>query len=107
MERSLVPSAVRTPCRKNAKSSAGVRSVRIASSIIAASSNDMPDKNDSTSWGGVADWYDRLLGGEDTFQKNVIGPHLERLMALRAGDRVLDVACGPGFFTAAFAAAGA
>lgn len=66
----------------------------------------MPSQ-DPTSWGDVAEWYDRLLGGEDTFQKNVVLPHLTRLMALKPGDRVLDLACGPGFFASAFVETGA
>lgn len=64
-------------------------------------------QNDSTSWGGVAEWYDKLLGGTDTFQKQVILPNLTRLLGLRPGTRVLDVACGQGYFAHAFAAQGA
>ncbi len=62
---------------------------------------------DETSWGGVADWYDRLLGEGDTFQAKVVLPNLERLVAVRPGQRVLDVACGQGFFTYALASQGA
>jgi len=60
-----------------------------------------------TSWGGVADWYDGLLGEEDTYQKEVILPNLIRLMAPKAGMHVLDLACGQGFFSRALAATGA
>ncbi len=61
-----------------------------------------------TSWGGVSEWYDDYLeNGEDTYQRQVILPNLLRLLAIKQGDRVLDVACGQGFFTRAFAAAGA
>ncbi|MEK7645331.1 MAG: class I SAM-dependent methyltransferase [Patescibacteria group bacterium] len=60
-----------------------------------------------TSWGGVADWYDGLLGEEDTYQKEVILPNLLRLMAPKAGMHVLDLACGQGFFSRALAASGA
>ncbi len=63
--------------------------------------------NRSTSWGGVADWYDRLLKqDEDSYQRRVILPNLLRLMAIAPGERILDVACGPGFFSAAFVHAG-
>lgn len=62
----------------------------------------------STSWGGVADWYDRLLtDNKDTYQREVILPHLLRLMAIRHGETVLDLACGQGFFTASFLREGA
>lgn len=60
-----------------------------------------------TSWGGVADWYDGLLGEEDTYQKEVILPNLLRLMAPKAGMHILDLACGQGFFSRALAATGA
>jgi len=61
----------------------------------------------STSWGNVAGWYDGLLGGTDTYQEKVILPNLVRLLAPRQGLRVLDLACGQGYFSRAFAAKGA
>ncbi|TSC67927.1 MAG: putative methyltransferase [Parcubacteria group bacterium Gr01-1014_72] len=62
----------------------------------------------ATSWERVADWYDDLLeGSDDTYQRQVILPNLLRLVAPRGGLRVLDVACGQGFFSRAFAEAGA
>ena len=66
----------------------------------------MPSKK-GTSWNRVAAWYGRLLEGEGTYQKDLILPNLLRLMALRRGEVVLDVACGPGFFSRELAAAGA
>jgi SAM-dependent methyltransferase len=42
-----------------------------------------------------------------TFQKEVILPNLLRLMGIVPGDRVADLACGQGFFAAAFTDAGA
>ena len=60
-----------------------------------------------TSWGPVAEWYDALLEGEGTYQKELILPNLLRLMEIRRGETVLDLGCGQGFFTRAFAAAGA
>jgi ubiquinone/menaquinone biosynthesis C-methylase UbiE len=57
-----------------------------------------------TSWEHVAEWYDRLLEGDGagTYQKELILPNLLRLMDLKPGDRVLDLACGQGFFTREF-----
>ena len=52
-----------------------------------------------TSWGGVADWYDEYLRDEDTYQAKVIAPNLMRVLDIRPGERVLDVACGQGYFT--------
>ncbi len=61
----------------------------------------------STSWGGVAHWYDTLLAGDDTYQARVILPNILRAMAIKKGERVLDLACGTGFFTRAFFQEGA
>lgn len=59
-----------------------------------------------TSWEPVAGWYDELLSGHDTYQSQVILPNLMRLMAPK-GKKILDIACGQGFFSKAFAAEGA
>lgn len=58
----------------------------------------MQNKN-KTSWGGVADWYQKLLSGEGTYQKEVILPNLLRLLDIKKGEMIADLACGPGFFT--------
>jgi len=61
-----------------------------------------------TSWGKVANWYDDLLEkGESTYQKDLVLPNLMRLIELKKGERMLDVACGQGFFTREFAKTGA
>lgn len=61
-----------------------------------------------TSWNRVAAWYDQLLSeGQGTYQQEVILPNLMRLLAVRPGERVLDLACGQGFFSAALVHAGA
>lgn len=64
------------------------------------------DKN-KTSWGKVADWYDNLLDSENTYQNAVILPNLLRLLNIKKGDKILDVACGQGFFAHEFAQSGA
>ncbi len=65
-------------------------------------------KTTGTSWGKVAGWYDELLEeGLGTYQSELILPNLMRLLALRKGERMLDVACGQGFFAREFAKAGA
>ncbi len=61
-----------------------------------------------TSWGGVAGWYDEMLrDAEGTYQKEVILPNLLRLMEIRTGEKIIDIACGQGFFSIEFAKAGA
>jgi ubiquinone/menaquinone biosynthesis C-methylase UbiE len=67
----------------------------------------MARKAKNTSWGKVAAWYGEYLGSEDTFQKQVILPNLTRVLGLRQGERVLDLACGEGFFAREFAKEGA
>lgn len=64
-------------------------------------------KNKTTSWGQVADWYESYLSGPDTFQEKVIKPNLLRLLELKRGETVLDLACGSGFFARALAEQGA
>ncbi len=63
-------------------------------------------KNNKTSWGPVASWYDEMLGGNDTYQLKVILPNLLRLLPPR-GMRIIDIACGQGFFSKMYADAGA
>ncbi len=63
--------------------------------------------NKKTSWGKVANWYRNLLEGEGTYQKEVILPNLLRNLNIRKGETILDLACGPGFFSDAFSKAGA
>ncbi len=61
----------------------------------------------TTSWGGVADWYDELLADDDTYQAKVILPNLMRIVAPTSSMTVLDLACGQGFFSHHFASLGA
>ncbi|MBI4281536.1 class I SAM-dependent methyltransferase [Candidatus Uhrbacteria bacterium] len=63
--------------------------------------------NQQTSWGGVADWYDGLIEGEGTYQKDVILPNIVRLLNPKKGETILDVGCGQGFFAREFAKMGA
>src|SRR3989338_4307014 len=64
-------------------------------------------KSSATSWGGVADWYHDFLSEGDTHHERVIAPSLARLLAPAKGERVLDVACGEGYFTRRFSESGA
>jgi ubiquinone/menaquinone biosynthesis C-methylase UbiE len=60
------------------------------------------------SWGKVADWYDSMLEqNSDTYQTQVILPNLLRVLALTPGEKLIDIACGQGFFTRAYKEAGA
>ncbi len=68
----------------------------------------MKKKTQTSSWGGVADWYSSYLETtEDSYQKQVILPNLLRVLGLKPGMKLIDIACGQGFFSREFAAAGA
>lgn len=60
-----------------------------------------------TSWGGVASWYDKVVNDSDSYQEKVILPNVTRIVAAKKGMKVLDLACGQGFFSHALAAQGA
>jgi ubiquinone/menaquinone biosynthesis C-methylase UbiE len=65
-------------------------------------------KEEKTSWGGVSEWYSEYLETTpDSYQAKVILPNLLRILDIKQGLRVLDIACGQGYFTRAIAAAGA
>ncbi len=52
-----------------------------------------------TDWDNVASWYDKHLEGSDTYQAQVIAPNLLRMLDIKKGEAVLDLACGQGFFS--------
>lgn len=61
-----------------------------------------------TSWSKVAKWYNsHLTKKEDTYQRKLILPNLLRLLEIKKGERILDLACGNGFFSKEFALDGA
>lgn len=63
--------------------------------------------NKKTSWGKVAKWYHELLEGEGTYQKDLILPNLLRLLDIKKREKILDLACGQGFFAREFYKQGA
>jgi ubiquinone/menaquinone biosynthesis C-methylase UbiE len=64
-------------------------------------------QNKDTSWNKVASWYDELLKGDDSYQAKVILPNLLRVLDLKKGENVYDLACGQGYFANVFAHMGA
>jgi 2-polyprenyl-3-methyl-5-hydroxy-6-metoxy-1,4-benzoquinol methylase len=60
------------------------------------------------SWNENSDYWDSYMGEEGrTFQKILIGPVTEKLLDLKPGEKVLDIACGNGAFTRRMAQLGA
>lgn len=58
-------------------------------------------------WNGNADWWADRIGEGNRFQLEILNPPTERLLDLRPGERVLDIACGNGPFSRRMANAGA
>jgi ubiquinone/menaquinone biosynthesis C-methylase UbiE len=51
----------------------------------------------TTDWNDVAQWYDQLVGESGSeFQRQVIIPGVMRLLSPRAGENIIDIACGQG-----------
>ena len=49
-------------------------------------------------WDANARWWDARIGDGNDFQRLLIEPATERLLDVKAGDTILDVACGAGRF---------
>jgi SAM-dependent methyltransferase len=57
----------------------------------------LPSKPNLTDWAGVADWYDKLVGGGGSeYHREVVLPGVTRLLRPEPTLRVLDLACGQG-----------
>jgi 2-polyprenyl-3-methyl-5-hydroxy-6-metoxy-1,4-benzoquinol methylase len=68
-------------------------------------------KQVKTDWGGVAKWYDGVVNDNDSYQAKVILPNITRVMGDAKlsikGKKVLDIACGQGYFAEKFSTVGA
>lgn len=58
-------------------------------------------------WNAKAGYWDEQMADGNQFQRELIGPASERLLQLKPGERVLDIACGNGVFTRRLAQLGA
>lgn len=58
-------------------------------------------------WNGNAGFWDARMGEGNDFHKILIEPTQQRLLGLRPGEEVLDIACGNGQFTRHMARLGA
>jgi 2-polyprenyl-3-methyl-5-hydroxy-6-metoxy-1,4-benzoquinol methylase len=65
------------------------------------------DNRTAEVWDRLAEWWDDRIGNGNEFQDYLIEPATERLLALKPGERVLDIACGAGRFARRMAALGA
>lgn len=58
-------------------------------------------------WDAKADYWDERMGEGNLFHRELVGPAVERLLAIQPGERVLDVACGNGQLARRLASLGA
>lgn len=58
-------------------------------------------------WNAKAAYWDEHMADGNQFQRELIGPASERLLQVKPGERVLDIACGNGVFTRRLAQLGA
>lgn len=72
-------------------------------------SPDFPEYDNKIAevWDRLAHWWDDRIGNGNEFQDYLIEPATERLLALKPGERVLDIGCGAGRFARRMAALGA
>jgi ubiquinone/menaquinone biosynthesis C-methylase UbiE len=87
--------------REDTKSLTGTaRSVSYARKVTQEHHEKKPKTASDTSWGGVADWYNKHLeSGDDTYHSKIIFPNLLRILGDISGKKVLDMACGQGIFS--------
>jgi 2-polyprenyl-3-methyl-5-hydroxy-6-metoxy-1,4-benzoquinol methylase len=64
-------------------------------------SGDPPRWNDEVReiWDAKAEFWDERMGDGNAFQRGLIGPSSERLLAIQPGEVVLEIACGNGVFS--------
>jgi len=56
-----------------------------------------PERKSTTDWGGVAEWYDQLVGESGSeYHREVVLPGVVRLLHPKPGETMLDVAAGQG-----------
>jgi 2-polyprenyl-3-methyl-5-hydroxy-6-metoxy-1,4-benzoquinol methylase len=64
------------------------------------------DAASTETWDRLADWWDDRIGDGNPTQDLLVEPVTERLLELKPGEQVLDVACGAGRFARRMADAG-
>jgi ubiquinone/menaquinone biosynthesis C-methylase UbiE len=67
---------------------------------------DMPDEV-RAAWDALANLWDERMQAGRTWQRHLIQPSVERLLQLRPGERVLEIACGNGEFARRMSSLGA
>jgi 2-polyprenyl-3-methyl-5-hydroxy-6-metoxy-1,4-benzoquinol methylase len=75
---------------------------------IEVPSPDFPEYDSKIAevWDRLADWWDDRIGDGNELHDYLIEPATERLLAVKPGERILDIGCGAGRFTRRMAALG-
>src|SRR4051812_8081430 len=69
--------------------------------------DDHPARDPLDVWQRLAPWWDEATGEGNDFERELLFPTTERLLALRRGERLLDACCGNGKYARQFGRAGA
>jgi ubiquinone/menaquinone biosynthesis C-methylase UbiE len=71
-------------------------------------SEETPGNDDvREAWDALARYWDEQVEAGETWQRHLIQPSVDRLLELRPGERVLEIACGNGEFARRMAELGA
>src|SRR5437870_4081692 len=65
------------------------------------------NKGTKDAWNQNAEFWDAKMGEGNLFQRVLVGPTTERLLELKPGELVLEIACGNGVFARRLAQLGA
>ena len=65
------------------------------------------NKGTKGAWNQNAEFWDEKMGEGNLFQRVLVGPATERLLELKPGELVLEIACGNGVFARRLAQLGA
>jgi 2-polyprenyl-3-methyl-5-hydroxy-6-metoxy-1,4-benzoquinol methylase len=65
------------------------------------------NKISQDAWNQNAEFWDEKMGEGNQFQRILVAPATERLLELKPGERVLEIACGNGVFARRLAQLGA
>jgi 2-polyprenyl-3-methyl-5-hydroxy-6-metoxy-1,4-benzoquinol methylase len=71
-------------------------------------SPDFPEYNDKTTpvWERLAGYWDETIGDGNGYEDFLVQPYSEKLLDLKPGEKVLDIACGGARFTRRMASLG-
>lgn len=83
------------------------RTPRSRSRIRVRTAGDTIDAEIAAVWDANATFWDEKMGEGNLTHRNLVLPSVERLLEVRAGTRILEVACGNGQLARSLATAGA